>query len=107
MREGEKFQKRDDKKLLCKTAQFLKHSNVSAERYATISNKKIGFQHQPTWKCAIVMKGPQDFSVKYDGIFSRDEVYPFADEARSLLSGNFDSLESSSCDSASFGDRSR
>ena len=30
----------------------------------------------------------QDFSVKYDGIFSKVEVYPFADEARSLLSGN-------------------
>ena len=43
---------------------------------------------QPAWKCAIVMKGPQDFSVKYDGIFSKDEVYPFADEAWSLLSGN-------------------
>ena len=33
-------------------------------------------------------EGPQDFSVKYDGIFSKVEVYPFADEARSLLSGN-------------------
>ena len=40
---------------------------------------------QPAWKCAIVMKGPQNFSVKYDGIFSKDEIYPFTDEARSLL----------------------
>jgi hypothetical protein len=43
---------------------------------------------QPAWKFVILMKGPQDFSVKYDGIFSKDEVYPFADEAWSLLSGN-------------------
>ena len=45
---------------------------------------------QPEWKSAIViiMKGTQDFIVKYDGIFSKGEVYPFADEARSLLSGN-------------------
>ena len=29
---------------------------------------------QPEWKSATVMKGPQDFIIKYDGIFSKDEV---------------------------------
>ena len=30
-------------------------------------------------------KGPQDFIIKYDGIFSKDEVYPLADEAWSFF----------------------
>ena len=40
---------------------------------------------QPEQKSKIVIRGPQDFFVNYDGILSKDDVYPFTDEAESLL----------------------
>ena len=43
---------------------------------------------QSEWKSATATKRPQDFMIKYDDISLKDEVCPFDDKTRSLLSGN-------------------
>ena len=43
---------------------------------------------QSEWNNAIATKGPKDFIIKYDDISLDDEVCPFDDESRSLLSEN-------------------